>query len=127
MVVIVDRRLTMTPKNQSNAKCKLAVLPQSGYDLRPVEGPDVDGELAALAKALSHPVRVCILRMLSHREARYCSAIVSELSLAQSTVSEHLRILKEVGLVRSSEDGNRTGYCIESRALRRMKALIAML
>jgi ArsR family transcriptional regulator len=117
----------MNMRSQSNSSYKVAVQPQSEYDLRPVEGPDVDDELAAFTKALSHPVRVRILRMLSHREARFCSAIVSDLPLAQSTVSEHLRILKEVGLIRSSQDGNKTGYCIESSALRRMKALVAML
>ncbi len=50
--------------------------------------------------------------MLSRKEARVCSQIVGELPLAQSTVSEHLRILKEAGLIRSREDGPRVGYCI---------------
>ena len=117
----------MNKAKQSDTDLKSASLPNTAYDLRPVEGPDVDDELAAFTKALSHPVRVRILRMLSHREARYCSSIVNELPLAQSTVSEHLRVLKEVGLIRSSENGNKTGYCIEATALRRMKALIAML
>lgn len=83
-----------------------------------------DAELASFAKALGHPVRVRILRMLAEREARTCSLIVDELPLAQSTVSEHLRILKAAGLVRSREDGPRIRYCIEMAAWRRLKALL---
>lgn len=96
-------------------------------DLQGLEGPEADEELAKLAKAIGHPARVRILRMLSRKEARVCSQIVGELPLAQSTVSEHLRILKEAGLVRSSQDGPRVGYCINYDALRRLKALVAII
>jgi len=99
--------------------------PEPEADLRPVEGPEADDELALLAKAVGHPARVRILRILSRKEARVCSQIVGELPLAQSTVSEHLRILKEAGLIRSSEDGPRIGYCINYPVLRRLKALVA--
>ncbi|MDE3167997.1 MAG: winged helix-turn-helix transcriptional regulator [Acidobacteriota bacterium] len=92
-----------------------------------LEGPEADEELARLAKAAGHPARVRILRFLSRKEARVCSQIVDELPLAQSTVSEHLRILKESGLIRSSQDGPRTGYCINSDTLRKLKALVAIL
>ncbi len=95
-------------------------------DLKALEGAEADEELAKLAKALGHPVRVRILRMLSRKEARVCSQIVDELPLAQSTVSEHLRILKEAGLVRSSQDGPRVGYCIDFNGLRRLKALVGI-
>lgn len=91
------------------------------------EGPEADEELARLAKAIGHPARVRIIRMLSRKEARVCSQIVDELPLAQSTVSEHLRILKEAGLVRSSQDGPRVGYCINFDTLRKLKALIAII
>ena len=67
-------------------------------EFRALEGPEADDELAKLAKAIGHPARVRIIRMLSRKEARVCSQIVDELPLAQSTVSEHLRILKEAGL-----------------------------
>lgn len=92
-----------------------------------LEGPEADEELARLAKAIGHPARVRILRMLSRKEARVCSQIVDELPLAQSTVSEHLRILKEAGLVRCSQDGPRVGYCINFDGLRRLKALAAII
>ncbi|MDR3719840.1 MAG: metalloregulator ArsR/SmtB family transcription factor [Bryobacteraceae bacterium] len=92
-----------------------------------LEGPDADDELAKLAKAIGHPARVRILRMLSRKEARVCSQIVDELPLAQSTVSEHLRILKDAALIRSSQDGPRIGYCINFETLRKLKALVAII
>ena len=95
--------------------------------LHALDGPDADEALARMAKAIGHPARVRILRLLSRKEARVCSQIVDELPLAQSTVSEHLRILKEAGLVRASQDGPRVGYCINFDGLRRLKALVAII
>ncbi len=92
-----------------------------------LESGEADEELARLAKAIGHPARVRILRMLSRKEARVCSQIVDELPLAQSTVSEHLRILKEAGLLRCSPEGPRVGYCINFDRLRRLKALVAII
>lgn len=93
-------------------------------DLRPVEGPEADDELAAFAKALGHPARVQIIRLLVRKNACICGDIVDELPLAQSTVSQHLKVLKEAGLIRGSVDGPRIDYCIEPRTLRRLKALV---
>ena len=107
--------------------CCPQVEPVAQADLLGLEGPEADEELAKLAKALGHAARVRILRMLSRREARVCSEIVGELPLAQSTVSEHLRILKDAGLIRSRQDGTRVGYCIDNNALRRLKALTALI
>ena len=90
----------------------------------PVEGAAADDELAAFAKAIAHPTRVRILRMLAKKEAQMCSHIVDELPLAQSTVSEHLRILRSAGLVQANENGPRVSYCIIPSALRRLKALL---
>ena len=98
--------------------------PAEEPDLRPVQGDDADEELAALTKALGHPVRVQIVRLLTRRESCICGDIVKELPLAQSTVSQHLKVLKEVGLIRGEIDGPRTCYCLEPRTLRRLKALI---
>ncbi|MHB8879417.1 MAG: ArsR/SmtB family transcription factor [Myxococcaceae bacterium] len=96
-------------------------------DLRPVEGRAADDELALLAKAVGHPARVQILRLLSRRETCICGDIVDELPLAQSTVSQHLKVLKDAGLIRGEIDGPRVCYCIEPRSLRRLKALIGNL
>jgi ArsR family transcriptional regulator len=96
-----------------------------GVDLRPVQGPEADEQLASFAKALGHPARVQILRLLTRRSACVCGDIVDELPLAQSTVSQHLKVLKEAGLVRGEVDGPRVCYCIDDRALRRLRALMA--
>ena len=94
-------------------------------DLRPVEGQEADEELAALAKAIGHPARVQIIRILVRRSSCVCGDIVDELPLAQSTVSQHLKVLKEAGLIRGEVDGLRVCYCIEPRTLRRLRALVA--
>ena len=99
--------------------------PSAEPDLRPVEGKEAEEELAALAKAIGHPARVKILVILARRTACVCGDIVDQLPLAQSTVSQHLKMLKEAGLIRGEVDGPRTCYCIEPRALRRLKALVA--
>ncbi len=91
---------------------------------RPLDDPEADADLAALAKAVGHPIRVRILRMLALKNARMCCRIVDELPLAQSTVSEHLRILRAAGLIKVNEKGPRVGYCIVPSALKRFKALL---
>jgi len=101
--------------------------PNDSPDLRPIEGDAADEELASLAKALGHPARVKILRILLLKNARICSDIVDELPLAQSTVSQHLKVLKEAGLIRGDVDGPRVCYCIEPRTLRRLRALVSSL
>ncbi len=97
-------------------------------DLRSIEGEGegeaADDELAILAKAIGHPARVQILRILVRKDACICGDIVEELPLAQSTVSQHLKVLKAAGLIRGEVDGPRVCYCIEPRTLRRFKALV---
>ena len=90
-------------------------------DLRAASPSDV--ELATLAKALGHPARVQIIRFLLARDACMCGDIVGHLPLAQSTVSQHLKLLKEAGLIRGVIDGPRVCYCVESTALERFKRL----
>jgi ArsR family transcriptional regulator, arsenate/arsenite/antimonite-responsive transcriptional repressor len=88
--------------------------------------PD-DHTLAAMAKALGHPARVKLLRLLAARNTCITGDLVSEFPLAQSTVSEHLRILREAGLVQSEAEGPRTRYCISPTGLATLKAGIASL
>lgn len=92
-----------------------------------LRGPDADAELARLAKALGHPARVAIVRLLLARASCVCGEIVDELPLAQSTVSQHLAALKRAGLIRGEIDGPRTCYCLEPAALERLKQLLAKL
>jgi DNA-binding transcriptional ArsR family regulator len=93
-------------------------------DRRPIEGEEADEELAALTKALGHPARVKILRILLAKNVCICGDIAEELPLAQSTVSQHLKVLKDVGLIRGEVDGPRVCYCVEPRTLRRLRALV---
>jgi ArsR family transcriptional regulator len=93
-------------------------------DLRPVEGDDADQELAALAKTIGHPARVQVLRLLSRRSSCICGELVGELSLAQSTVSQHLKVLKDAGLIRGEIDGPRTCYCLEPPYVSASQALM---
>jgi ArsR family transcriptional regulator len=101
--------------------------PAGGAKAAPVARSDADRELAALSKAVGHPARVRILRVLAHRTTCVCGDLVGALPLAQSTVSQHLKVLKQAGLVRGTIDGPRVCYCIEPRVLRRWKALVAEL
>jgi ArsR family transcriptional regulator, arsenate/arsenite/antimonite-responsive transcriptional repressor len=98
--------------------------PELVEDSRPTEGREADEELAAFAKALGHPARVEILRILGARSTCACGEIVRDLPLAQSTVSEHLRILKKAGLIVGEVDGPRVSYCVDPNALRRLKRLV---
>jgi ArsR family transcriptional regulator len=90
--------------------------------------PDAaDEDLALLAKALAHPARVRVLRLLARREGCIGCDIVADLALAQSTVSEHLRILKAAGLIEGEVDGPRVCYRLRREGLARLKALVAAL
>ena len=70
--------------------------------------------IAKYAKALSHPARVAIINVLLKKQACVCGDIVDELPLAQSTVSQHLKELKEAGLIKGDIDGVSVCYCIDT-------------
>ena len=80
--------------------------------------------LAQLAWAVAHPARVRIVRLLISRKACVCGEIVDQLPLAQSTVSQHLKILKVSGLVQGEVDGPKVCYCINPVMLKELKALV---
>ncbi|MGB8345860.1 MAG: metalloregulator ArsR/SmtB family transcription factor [Ktedonobacteraceae bacterium] len=82
-------------------------------------------QLARFCKALAHPARVHILEFLGTADACICGDIVEQLPLAQSTVSQHLKVLKEAGLIQGTIDGPRTSYCINRQALAVFKELVA--
>ena len=111
-------------RRHSKAKAACCPAADDSPDLRPTEGPAADRELAQFAKALGHVARVQIVRLLLRRNSCVCGTIVAELPLAQSTVSQHLKVLKAAGLVRGKIDGPRVCYCLEPRALRRLRALV---
>jgi ArsR family transcriptional regulator len=86
-----------------------------------------DEEVAQLAQALAHPARVAIVRLLQERQSCICGEIVDELPLAQSTVSQHLKVLKNAGWVQGEVDGPRVCYCLNPLALEKFKSLVASL
>lgn len=71
--------------------------------------------IAKYAKALSHPARVAILNLLLKKQSCVCGDIVDELPLSQSTVSQHLKELKEVGLIKGDIEGTSVCYCIDEK------------
>ena len=88
-----------------------------------LEGTAAD-RLAAIAKALGHPARVRIMRLLLERASCYCGEIVDELPLAQATVSQHLKVLKDAGLIRGTIDGPRVCYCADREQLASLQQLV---
>lgn len=93
----------------------------------PRDEAEANALLAQLAKALAHPARVAILRMLVRHEGCIVGDIVGKLPLAQSTVSQHLKQLKAAGLIRGEVDGPRICYCVEPGAVALFKALVEAL
>jgi ArsR family transcriptional regulator len=77
-----------------------------------------DTRISRIAKALAHPARVAILRQLARRNECVCGHIVDVIPLAQSTVSQHLKELRDAGLIRGEIDGPRSCYCINTKAVR---------
>ena len=74
-----------------------------------------DNKIAKYAKALGHPARVAILQLLLKKQSCICGDIVDELPLSQSTVSQHLKELKESGLIKGDIDGVKVCYCIDEK------------
>lgn len=80
---------------------------------RTEEFPDRDIQLSEWSKALAHPARIAILTLLAEKKECICGDLVGDLPLAQSTVSQHLKALKEIGLIKGTIDGPRSRYCID--------------
>ena len=70
---------------------------------------------AALYKALGHPARIAILELLIQQESCVCGDLVHKLPLSQSTISQHLKELKEVGIIKGEIEGVKTCYCIDDK------------
>src|SRR6476620_11623584 len=75
-----------------------------------------ENKLAKYAKALAHPARVSILKLLATKNTCQCGDIVDELPLSQSTVSQHLKELKAAGLIKGEIEGAKVCYCIDAKA-----------
>lgn len=80
-----------------------------------------DIRIAKYAKALAHPARIAILNLLIKKKACICGNIVDELPLSQSTVSQHLKELKQAGLIKGDIDGASVCYCIDEKEWKEAK------
>lgn len=89
------------------------------------EFPKKDLRIASIFKALSHPGRVAILKVLAKKQSCICGELVEDLPLAQSTVSQHLKVLKECGLIKGTIDGPRSCYCIDFETIKELETLTA--
>ena len=92
----------------------------TGFSIRQVR-------VAALFKALGHPARIAILEFLLEKQSCHCGGLVEELPLAQATISQHLKELKKVGLVKGVLEGPKTCYCINTDVWNEAKGLLASL
>lgn len=105
----------------------IATAPRSTFPRSNAASSDADLELAQLAKALGHPTRVQIMRLLAQRTTCPAGALAAQLPFAQSTVSEHLRILRDAGLIRTEDENGRPCYCANPDVLETLKTRVAAL
>jgi DNA-binding transcriptional ArsR family regulator len=82
---------------------------------------DRHNQMARMAKALAHPARIAILEYLMNKESCVCGDIVEELPLSQATVSQHLKAMKDAGIIRGSIDGPFRCYCIDQPCCQQLK------
>lgn len=91
----------------------------------PTSRVDTDSlRLANMLKALGNPIRFEIMQLLAERQACITSEIVQSTPLAQSTVSQHLKVLREAGLIRGEVEGPATNYCLDPEGVRWLKEQI---
>ena len=95
--------------------------PDQAPDPTAVTALDAEAELARLAKALGHPARVRILKLLIEKDRCVAGELSDELPIAASTVSQHLKLLKEAGLIKGEVDGPRRCYCVDRSVLALVK------
>jgi ArsR family transcriptional regulator, arsenate/arsenite/antimonite-responsive transcriptional repressor len=84
---------------------------------------DKQNQIATLAKAIGHPARVAIIEYLLKVNGCICNDIVDEIGLAQPTISQHLRELKNAGIIKGNIEGNAICYCIEGDIYAKIKGI----
>lgn len=93
----------------------------SKHELHTVE----QNELAELVKAIAHPARIAILQYMFKIDRCVCGDLIEEIGLAQSTISQHLKVLKNCGIIQGEIAGTRVCYCIETQKWSRLKMLLS--
>jgi DNA-binding transcriptional ArsR family regulator len=81
-------------------------------------------EIANLFKALSNPARIAIIEELNLKNSCICGELVSEIKLSQSTISQHLKELKDAGFIKGTIEGNTTCYCLDYDNIKKYKELL---
>jgi len=81
---------------------------------------DFQNKLAAMAKALGHPARIAILEQLVSKGSCVCGDLVEGLPLSQSTVSQHLKAMKEAGIIKGEVDGSHRCYCVDLKECQKL-------
>jgi DNA-binding transcriptional ArsR family regulator len=84
---------------------------------------DKQNKLATMMKALGHPARIAIIQQLIKSQACICGHLVEELGLAQATISQHLKELKNVGLIKGTIEGTSVCYCIDGKAWNQYRSI----
>lgn len=84
-------------------------------------------ELAKFAKVLGHPARIAILEYITKQNSCICNDLVQEIGLAQATISQHLRELKNIGIIQGTIEGTSVCYCINSEKWNEMQQKLAAL
>lgn len=82
-------------------------------------------EIAIFAKVFGHPARVAILQYIFKKNSSICGDLVNEIGLAQPTISQHLKELKNLGLIKGNIEGTSVCYCIDSENWKKMKDIMA--
>jgi len=95
--------------------------------MKTVEQTADEARAVTMLRALANPARFRIAQMLAARNACVCGELVEDLPLAQSTVSEHLKVLKEAGIVQGTIEGPNTCYCLDPRSLQFLSGIFAAL
>lgn len=86
---------------------------------------EAQNQVATYAKAFAHPARVAILQYLLKQQTCICSNLVEELPLAQATISQHLKELRAIGLIKGTVEGTRVCYCIDKEKWEEAKAIFS--
>ena len=98
--------------------------PDRAAETRALTGREAVHHLARLAKALGHPARVHIVRVLLAKNTCVAGELADELPLAASTVSQHLKILKQAGIIKGEVNGPRRCYCVDRSVLAYFEVLV---
>ncbi len=80
-------------------------------------------QIAAVAKVFAHPARVAILQYISKQEACICNDIVDEIGLSQPTISQHLKVINNVGLLKGTFEGKSLCYCLNVKRFQELQTL----